>query len=145
MQELPILKNNSQDVRTMWDKIGVTLSGLCLIHCLVLPVLAAALPWLGGFFEDERVHLIFAAVTVPVALIAFVPAFLRHQSYSLLSLGGTGVLFLLMGSLGHPWLGEWLSHWVTILGGCLLVSAHVLNYRLATQCCPGELCQKHAG
>ena len=32
------MKRYSQDMRAFWDKIGLGLSGLCLVHCLVLPV-----------------------------------------------------------------------------------------------------------
>lgn len=46
------MKSNSQDMRAFWDKIGLGLSGLCLVHCLLLPIAVSSLPWLGIVFED---------------------------------------------------------------------------------------------
>ena len=139
------MKNNSQDVRVMWDKIGLGLSGLCLIHCLVLPVVISLMPWMGLIFEDERVHLLFAAVTVPVALIAFIPGFLRHNLKSVLALGVAGAVLLLLGSVAHDHVGEALAHWFTVLGGILLISGHLRNFRLLSNCCAEELCSKQIG
>jgi hypothetical protein len=140
MKEFSLMKNNYQDVRMMWDKIGVSLSGLCLIHCLVLPLVAAVMPWLGGVIEDERIHLLFAAVTVPVALIAFIPGYLRHRRRSVLALGLVGAALLLLGSVGHDVVGHDWEHTVTVLGGMSLVAGHLLNFRLREICCNGELC-----
>ena len=134
------MKSNYQDVKTMWDKIGVGLSGLCLVHCLVLPVIAMALPWLSHWIEDERVHLLFAAVTVPVAAIALIPAFLKHRRWPTLSLGMIGAGLLLLGALGHDLIGHEWEHVATICGGFCLVVAHISNYRLRVSCCDGELC-----
>ncbi len=108
------------------------LSGLCLVHCLLLPFVAAVLPWV----EDERVHLGVAAMAVPVALLSFVPAFRRHGNAKILGVGLFGVFCLVVGALAHEWLGEDWEHKVTILGGLCLVSAHFYNYR----CCSQELC-----
>lgn len=134
------MKTNYQQVRTMWDKIGFGLSSLCLIHCLILPIFAMALPWMGGLIDDERIHLLFAAVTVPVALIAFVPGFFRHRRASILMLGLAGASCLLLGSVGHDLVGHNLAHPLTIVGGFSLVIAHILNLRSAPPCCSGELC-----
>lgn len=139
------MKSNSQDVRAMWDKIGLGLSGLCLIHCLIMPFFAAILPWLGMLIEDERIHLGFAAVTVPVAVIAFIPGFLKHHRQGVLALGMAGASLLLVGALGHDYVPHELEHWFTVCGGLLLVSGHYLNFRFGTQCCRQELCGKHAG
>lgn len=134
------MKNNYQDVKTMWDKIGVGLSGLCLVHCLILPLVAMMLPWLGGWIEDERVHQIFAAVTVPVAAIALIPGFLRHRRWPTLALGLGGASLLLLGALGHDLIGHSWEHIATVFGGLCLVIAHLANYRLREFCCNGELC-----
>jgi hypothetical protein len=143
MEEISIMKTNSQDVRIMWDKIGAGLSGLCLIHCLIMPVFAAAMPWLGSLIEDERIHLAFAAVTVPVAIIAFVPGYLKHHRRWVLALGLAGAALLLLGALGHEWVPHELEHWFTVFGGMLLVTGHYLNFRFGSKCCRQELCSNH--
>lgn len=137
------MKSNSQDMRAFWDKIGLGLSGLCLVHCLLLPIAVSSLPWLGIVFEDEWVHLVIAAIAIPVAFIAFIPGFLKHHLKSVLFLGLMGVVLLMLGSIGHDTVGEDNAHWLTICGGVALVSAHIANFKL-NSCCSGELCGKHA-
>ena len=128
----------------MWDRIGVSLSGLCLIHCLALPVLFAAMPWVSQRLDDERIHLLFAAAAVPVAVISFVPAFLKHRKRHVLALGLSGALFLLLPVLLGSWIGEAAEHQSTILGGILLVAGHVANLRVK-ECCSGEPCSPSFG
>ena len=72
------------------DASAVTLSGLCLIHCMALPLLAAFLPVAGVFAEAEWVHKAFVAAALPVSGFAIV------RSWK--SRGGTG--FTLLAILG---------------------------------------------
>ncbi|WP_413894670.1 MerC family mercury resistance protein [Pantoea ananatis] len=46
------------------------MSGLCLLHCLALPLLAAALPLFGVWAEAEWVHVVFVAIAAPLAGLA---------------------------------------------------------------------------
>lgn len=48
------------------DAGAVALSSLCLLHCLALPLLAAALPLFGTWAEAEWVHLLFVAIALPL-------------------------------------------------------------------------------
>ncbi|WP_162953530.1 MerC family mercury resistance protein, partial [Pseudomonas aeruginosa] len=40
------------------DSSAIALSSLCLLHCLALPLLAAALPLLGRWEQAEWVHVV---------------------------------------------------------------------------------------
>jgi len=48
------------------DASAVALSSLCLLHCLALPLLAAALPLFGAWAEAEWVHAVFVAIALPI-------------------------------------------------------------------------------
>ena len=50
------------------DAVAISLSGLCLIHCLALPVLTGFLPLMGAWAEAEWVHLGFVGLAVPVSI-----------------------------------------------------------------------------
>ncbi len=39
---------------TLLDSSAIALSGLCLLHCLALPLLAATLPLLGAWSRARR-------------------------------------------------------------------------------------------
>jgi hypothetical protein len=113
-----------------FDGLAMSLSGLCLLHCLALPVLAVALPFLGVLAEAEWVHWLFVALAVPVS------------TYALLGLGGrrSGVLFvgavlglslLIAGAAGWP--DHESEALMTIAGGLVLATVHALNWRRTRQ------------
>jgi hypothetical protein len=60
------------------DASAIGLSGLCLAHCLLLPVAAALLPALAVAAEAEWLHLAFAASALPIAGLALARAHRRR-------------------------------------------------------------------
>ena len=115
-------------VQKFLDAAAVGLSGLCLIHCLALPVLAAFLPLLSAFSHAEYVHWIFLAFAAPIAAAAVAPTlFERPAPLAIAGLAVSGIALLTCGAFDFPthlW-GEAL----TIGGGLTLSSAHILNWR----------------
>lgn len=112
----------------VWDGIAISASGLCLVHCLALPIAAAALPILGAAAEAEWVHWAFLAIAAPAAVLAF-----RHgrdgQAWALRAMGAVGIALLLLGAMGwpeHAW-----ETGVTIAGGCVLIAAHLWNFTVS--------------
>src|SRR5690625_5907200 len=55
----------------LWDRIGIGISGICAIHCLILPVLISLMP-LWGFtsFMHGWAHPIFLLLLVPTIFYA---------------------------------------------------------------------------
>ncbi len=51
-----------------WASMGI--SGLCVVHCLLLPVLVAALPFLGIFSQNEMVHKVLIVIAIPLSALA---------------------------------------------------------------------------
>lgn len=120
-----------------WDKVGVALSGLCAIHCLVTPLLALAVPVLGEMFEQPWVHILMALFVVPVGLFAFYSGYRHHKKKYILAMGCVG-LALVGAGLSSPFIGLGFSgHDVlTISGSIFLITAHTLNRRAC-------LCHQH--
>lgn len=110
------------------DVGAVALSSLCLLHCLALPLLAAALPLFGAWAEAEWVHGMFVAIALPITAFALWRA---HRQHALPALAwwaaGAGLALLLAGAL------EWPSHdsetVVTVAGSLMLAATHVWNAR----------------
>ncbi len=89
------------------DAGAVALSSLCLLHCLALPLLAAALPLFGTWAEAEWVHLLFVAIALPLTGYALWRAERRHPLPVLAwATAGGGLGLLLAGALALP-LHEW--------------------------------------
>lgn len=109
------------------DALALSLSGLCFIHCVILPPLAVALPLLGAFAEAEWIHWLFAALAAPLSAWTLTRPPRRSRSPLALSLAAAGVGVLLAGAAGWP--KESLETALTVAGGLLLAAAHVLNLR----------------
>ncbi|MFI8719380.1 MerC domain-containing protein [Stenotrophomonas sp. NPDC077464] len=111
---------------TLLDAGAIALSTLCLLHCLALPLLAAALPLMGVWAEAEWVHVVFVAIAAPITGFALWRAHRQHPLPALALLSASvGLLFLLAGAAGWP------SHDaetpMTVAGSLLLASTHVWN------------------
>jgi cation transport ATPase len=120
-----------------WDKLGVTLSGLCAIHCLATPLLALSAPFLGEIFEQPWVHLMMALFVVPVGVFAFYRGYHHHKKKYIVALGLIGLVLIGIG-LASPILEiSMYEHDVfTISGSALLIVSHILNRRAC-------LCHSH--
>jgi hypothetical protein len=116
------------------DLAGVTASTICLIHCLLTPVIISLfpdiLPYLPG---DASVHRLLAIGILLFGLVGFVPGFLVHRRKSLLALIGAGMTLILIvawqGSLNHV-----LELTLSVSGSLMLVTAHLLNRSFCRDC-----------
>ncbi|HDS1559178.1 MerC domain-containing protein [Stenotrophomonas maltophilia] len=110
------------------DAGALALSSLCLLHCLALPLLAAALPLFGAWAQAEWVHLLFVAIALPLTGYALWRADRRHRLPVMAwTAAGLGLGLLLAGALELP------SHaWetpLTVTGSLLLAATHIWNAR----------------
>ncbi|WP_367279801.1 MerC domain-containing protein [Hyphomonas sp.] len=108
------------------DATALSLSGLCVVHCLALPVLAAFLPLLGAWAEAEWVHKVFVVMALPVTGAALVrgmprrgPALFAGLAISGLALLVTAAFVDAVHSLETP---------LTLVGACLLAAAHLWRW-----------------
>ena len=112
------------------DAFAIGLSGLCLAHCLALPLLAGLLPLAGAWAEAEWIHWLFAAVAAPVSLWTLVRPTDRAAGVVVLALAGLTLLFA--GAAGFP--AHDLETPLTVAGGLLLAAAHIINWRRRATC-----------
>jgi hypothetical protein len=105
------------------DPAAVALSGLCLVHCLALPLASLALPFLGSWAEAEWVHVAVIVLAAPLAALA-----LRGPGAPpLLALAALGLACMLAAALGWP--AERAELPLNTAGGVLVATAHALNWR----------------
>ena len=121
----------------IWDRIGLTLSGLCVVHCLAVPVFLSVLPlWPLAEAMHVWVHPVFALLLLPTTAFAMVRGFQRHGRATIPLLLSAGLLLVLAGSVSglrgfEPGVIETL---VTLAGSGMLVTGHWKNWR-ADRCC----------
>ncbi|MCA1777972.1 MAG: MerC domain-containing protein [Xanthomonadaceae bacterium] len=114
------------------DRLGIGISGFCLLQCLALPLTMLFAPTVSvGFFNHEIFHLVLLAVIVPVSLLAFALGFFRHRNARMWIPAGIGFALLVLAAileqrhvLGQGWIAA-----VTSAGGLGLIMGHLLNLR----------------
>ncbi len=106
----------------IWDRIGLALSTLCLVHCAALPFVIFGLPALARTLQTEWIHIALALLVVPTALLAIPRGFKIHRSKSIVIIGLLG-LVLLLSALIWPSLEVAL----TLSGSVLLMISHTYN------------------
>ena len=120
------------------DTAAVVLSGVCMLHCLALPVALTILPIVNVTLLDESTfHLIMMAVILPISIIALTIGCRQHKDKLTLVLGSVGLGILTITAIfGHDLLGLTGERIVTSIGGLILAAAHIQNYR----CCRNDDC-----
>ncbi len=108
------------------DRAATGASILCLAHCLLLPLLFAALPAIAGIVDvPEEVHLFVVLFALPTSLWALLSGRSSHHRTGPLVAGVAGLALLLAG-LAIPS----LETAATVAGSLLLSLAHGANWRL---------------
>jgi hypothetical protein len=114
------------------DGVAVFLSGACMLHCLLLPILVTLFPIVqGSLLQEQDFHVIMLFLILPTSLFALMVGCRKHKDGVTITLGAAGLAVLAVTALfGHEWLGFLAERLVTTAGGLILASAHVRNYLL---------------
>ncbi|HNL10261.1 MAG TPA: MerC domain-containing protein [Turneriella sp.] len=117
----------------IWDKLGIVVSGLCLVDCLVLPLLSALLISLQSSVSwFANLHFYLLPVIGVTASMAFHHSYKAHRSYGIVIMGAVGYVLLVLGEVFEAKLRFFLFNWVTLLGSALLIAAHLRNLLMHT-------------
>lgn len=110
-----------------WDRIGIGLSGLCAIHCLLVPVFVALIPLWPAFEEyHEYTHLVFFLAISPAVYLSLRR---RHKSSKVTFLLISGLSIIFVAWLLNHQLGDYGEAGITLIGSILLIWGHWLNYK----------------
>ncbi|MBI2311333.1 MAG: MerC domain-containing protein [Betaproteobacteria bacterium] len=130
---------------SVWDRIGVGMSGLCIAHCLAVPFIATLLPLLGAM--EYATHTALAIGIAAVGGLAFVPGYRRHRRIDVPALAAAGIgMIVLSLLLPEGPRTEALETWLTVGGGTLMIFSHLRNAYFCRLCpdCGGDKCQLDA-
>ena len=118
---------NEQDKKGFWDRLGIGLSGLCAIHCLLVPVFVSLIPLWPALEEFHGyTHLVFFLAIAPAVILSVK----NRKDLKAVS----GYLFIGLAIIFYAWLfnnqlGEYGEAGVTLVGSLLLIRGHWLNYK----------------
>lgn len=104
----------------MKDKFGIWTSIICLIHCLIFPILATTLPVFVKIDKEVEFFLLITAVFI--GTLSFIDNVAKHKYYLSLILFFAG-FFVIFASVFSEY------HHLNIPGLIILIIAHYLNYK----------------
>ena len=126
-----------------FDYMGILLSTICGLHCIITPVLIMSLPILGKGLESIWVH----SILITLMLFAFRQSiykhFKMHRSKLTLGLGCSGLILILISYFNevffheeqhdhhalHGQHDESLVIYIAVTGALLLTMSHIFNIR----------------
>lgn len=122
-----------QSLRVCSDKVAVSLSVLCSLHCLLFPVLVVFVPSVAGLLmaDDDMFHKWLLVGVLPTSAYALFMGCKNHGRYVFMGLGFVGVALLTVAAFfGHDLFGETGEKYLTVSGSVLIAIAHLNNSRL---------------
>lgn len=120
------------------DVVGISLSILCAIHCLSVPLLLGGLPLVGfEFVAEHEFEWVMMSLIFAVAGVSYFTGYRRHGRKEIF-------LFLLAGviifAVLRPLLPESLHPIATIAGGLAFIAGHWKNWHWHRPACPKPCC-----
>lgn len=114
------------------DRMSITATSLCAVHCIFLPVLLPVLPLLGlsVVAEDTFEHIVLL-ITLVMGFIALFAGFHKYHRklYPFYSLALGGIVY----ASKHE-VSESVQPYFIVVGASLIIFAHILNIRLCRSC-----------
>ncbi len=129
---------------TIFSKLSILLSSLCVLHCLATPIVLVLLPAIATFFSETFEQILVLSV-VPFSLAGFLPTWLRHKDNKLLVIYILSISLILISQfvlhVNHLHLTDgtipamtWIRTAVTFSGALLLAWVVFRNNRHTHYC-----------
>jgi hypothetical protein len=139
------------------DRFAIGIASVCAVHCLLTPILVIALPIVAtSFFVHEDFHLWMILFVLPTTGVAVFMGCRGHKDKWVAALSALGISILILAlvherihhaadaeamlqaahcdscarDLSEEPIPIQASAWFNTLGGMLLASAHIRNFRL---------------
>ena len=116
------------------DNLGITISSVCAIHCVLLPVIFIIAPY--SFLASHEFHEALIYFILPCAAIAFILGCRKHGDIKVAIMGTLGVMLLGSSLLFHDIFHadqhseELITVLITVAGSLMLILSHLRNRKL---------------
>lgn len=122
----------STSVQTLFDKLAISVSLLCVLHCLLTPILLIAVPVFSStLLAGEAFHQFLVFLVLPLSAAAILLGCRHHKDFWVLGISVLGLSLLTFTAFfGHDTFGEAGEKWMTVLSGLVLSTAHLRNFKL---------------
>lgn len=133
------VQNSKKSRSSFWDSFGVGVSALCVVHCVLLPVLIFVAPAIlsGVVPHEDWTHAVLLGFILGIAGVAFITGYRVHGQIRPVLWMVAGVLIITYATFfAHSQLGHMWEPVIAIIGSLALIRAHILNHRCKT-------CEEH--
>ena len=119
------------------DNLGITISSVCAIHCVLLPAIFIIAPY--SFLASHEFHEALIYFILPCAAIAFVLGCRKHGDVKVAIMGTLGVILLASSLLFHDIFHaeehseDLITVLITTAGSVMLILSHLRNRKLCLQ------------
>ena len=120
-----------------FDNLAISLSALCALHCLLLPIVIIFLPAISAtFVGSEYFHKTMLYFVIPSSVIALSLGGKMNGKYHVYLYGLIGILTLLIAAFfANDYFGENGETFLTLLGAGIISYGHFRNQKLCAGCC----------
>ena len=116
------------------DNLGITISSVCAIHCVLLPAIFIIAPY--SLLASHEFHEALIYFILPCAAIAFILGCRKHGDIKVAIMGTLGVMLLGSSLLFHDIFHadqhseELITVLITVAGSLMLILSHLRNRKL---------------
>lgn len=118
--------NELRSARGSLDRLGVALSGLCALHCILSILIVSALGLASPLLLDPAIHRVGLALALLIGTVGLGLGVRRHRQTAPLQIGAAGLSLMALALLAGHGPHEAV---LTIAGVVLVAGAHLLNLR----------------
>jgi len=116
------------------DKLAISLSAICVLHCLFMPSFLILSSWFAAFsIDNEFIHYAILTVAIPVSAFALIKGFKNHKKLSYFVYGFFGLFLLAFAVLAAGITGEIGEKSLTLLGSLFVIYAHFKNHQICKE------------
>ena len=116
------------------DKLAISLSAICVLHCLFMPSFLILSSWFAAFsIDNEFIHYAILIVAIPVSAFALTRGFKNHKKLSYFVYGFFGLFLLAFAVLAAGITGEIGEKSLTLLGSLFVIYAHFKNHQICKE------------
>ena len=126
-------------MQSYFDRIAITLSCVCVIHCIALPIVASFIPLFavtlqhGHALHEFWFHYFILVFILPFSILAVILGYRRHRQLLPAIIAAAGLAILVFTSVfaGTLIANHVIPHegetWLTVSGGIVHAIGHIMN------------------
>jgi len=116
------------------DKAGVVMSAACLIHCLLLPIILATIPFMSflSFMKSPLAETLMILFAIFNAIFAVTLNFKKHKKFIVPAIFISGTFLLLLNFFAHKLVQQ--NEYIITIGAFFIGVGHLVNNKLCGSC-----------